>query len=508
MNNLIIEQKNGMLPKNENASNEVSNEQLNGDSPGTVDDTYENHLMSETNYSNQNVKGHVMNQSTIVTNLYGPSFDELKSENNTSPEKEFSDPDGGNNKINVKDSANENINQTDGSEKMKQRHTRYYDVIFHVKEFLKNNFVLRYNVISNKIEYMGISEQYYIGEFFQELNDSKYSSLYLEIQKTIPYPVSHTILTTILTSDFVPNYNPFIELIDQSLLNYDPERDYIGEIIHRIPTNDFPYLNFIFRKWFVGLVACTLDEKTENHLVLVLKGDQGIGKTRFLRSLIPDSLRDFIYEGNINAGYKEHERHLAEKLLIILDEFELQSDRQSAAFKSLITRNLVTIRRPYAKNPTNLSRIATFAATTNQGTFLRDKTGNRRFAVIEVTGSIVEDIDFPIEFIYAQAKSMIENGFRYYLVGEEIQYVNRQNESYISTDYEEDLLTSVFRRVMPDEPRDLYLTATEITQEVCKVNKIPFNPRLTQKIGTVLSSLNFQSGKSSGSKRYEVKRIK
>lgn len=409
-----------------------------------------------------------------------------------------------------KASIQSQINQSDQNEMMKSKDkveslSRFYDVFQEVKIYLDKNFAFRYNILSNKIEYRGMSSEFsHIAEFIV-LDDQSYNTLYLHTQKNVNKNLSHGVFSTVLNSDFVRAYNPFLEFITNKIPGFDPSFDYIGEFIRKVDCSDNDFKDFIFRKWFVGMVVNALHEDKSNDLVLVLKGAQGVGKTRFLRSLIPDCLTDFIYEGNINPNNKEHERHLAEKILIIMDEFEIQSDRQSTSLKSLITRSNVTLRKPYSKNPSNFMKVASFAATTNRANFLKDKTGNRRFAVLDVIGTIDNGLLFPIEYLYYQAFNMIQGGFIHYLQGEEISIMNERNESYVDSDYEEDLLFSIIRKPNKNESKDAYLTASEITKEVCKRNGMNFNPTLIQKIGTLLSNAGFKSGKSSGSKKYEIK---
>ena len=61
-----------------------------------------------------------------------------------------------------------------------------------------------------------------------------------------------------------------------------------------------------------------------------------------------------------------------------------------------------------------------------------DDTGNRRWIVFEVA-----DIDSPWEHpidhdaVYAQAKALLDSGFRYWFQGEEIDELNRRNRRFV-----------------------------------------------------------------------------
>ncbi len=396
--------------------------------------------------------------------------------------------------------------QTNGQNTRKLKSTRY-EPIQQVKDYLERNYALRYNVLSHKIEYAYVDlESGSTTSDFQELGDERFYSMLIEIQSGSENSITNTLLRTVLASDFVRQYNPLVEYL-KSVGDWNQSTDYIQMLSDRIPTENIEYRNIFFKKWFVGIIACAIDTKIENQSVLILKGGQGIGKSRFLRMLLPERLSGFIYEGNLNPNNKEHVRHMAEKLLLIMDEFDSISERQSDALKSMITRRYINYRKPYAITSINVPRIGTICGSTNRGTFLRDSTGSRRFSIINVTGNINND---PIEFLdqaFAQAYHLFMNGFIFYLSSEEIELINETNQDFEEVNAEEEMLLDIYRPSNHDEAGHEYITASQIAFNVSKAKQIKFSPRLAQKIGTILSNRSFVSGKSNGSKKYLVARI-
>lgn len=387
-------------------------------------------------------------------------------------------------------------------------HSQMYDPIHKIKEHLKEYYHLRYNVISNRIEWLAKNNEHGdVSIKYQHLDDEKFNSILIEIQKDADFKVTHSLLRTVISSNFIESYNP----VSNYFLNLpkwdESQPDYIKRLVDRIPTDDRVYAEGIFKKWFTGMVACALLPSAENHIVLLLKGGQGVGKTRNLRGTIPPQLSEYLYEGNINPNNKEHERHLSEKILLIMDEIDMKSERQSEALKSLITRNSITTRKPYAVNPVNLPRVASFCGTTNRSFFLKDPTGNRRFGVINVIGTIDNsEIDF-LDNAYAQALYLLEIGFKYYFDEEDILKVNEKNSDYMEYSYEEELLLSSYRVPQQQEQHDAYMTATQVAQTLARKSKISFNARFAQKVGILMSAHGFPSRKSNGAKKYELKEI-
>jgi predicted P-loop ATPase len=409
------------------------------------------------------------------------------------------DDTGGGNKA-IQSGKNDNASGNSRIEATSEK----YATIQQIKDCLTRDYLLRYNEVSNKIEYCYTPDSRKGGDIneYNEWNDGRFHSVLLDLQKECTGRVSKDMLRTILASDFVPSYNPF-NLYFEYISSLPIESDYIGMLADRVVTNSQEQFGKYFRIWFIAMVACLLDDRIENQLALILKGKQGIGKTRFLRSLVPRDFWNYLYEGNINPNNKEHERHLAEKMLLIMDEFDTQSDRKSEAFKSFITKQAVTIRRPYAINFSNAPRIASFCGTTNKDSFLRDYTGSRRFIVADVTRFAEESFEF-LDHAYAQAFQLWRSGERFYLNAEDIEEVNAANMEYTEVNVEQELLLEYFRPVRQGETPEYSLTASEITRAICRQTKISFNPRLAQKIGGILRRNGFKPRKTAGTQRYDL----
>lgn len=375
-----------------------------------------------------------------------------------------------------------------------------------IKEFLERHYRFRYNTLSNNIEFALLTTDGEVGAFIH-FNDAHFNSIHLKMQQALDFRVNGSHLRTILNSDFVVEYNPFSVFIN-SLPQWEQEIDYIQMIAELLPTDDPEHRNLIFKKWFVGLVACGINPKSENQGVLMLKGGQGIGKTNFLRRLLPDHLSDYLYEGDINPSNKDHARLLGEKITIIIDEFDTKSERQSDSLKSFITRSKVTIRKPYATNSVNIPRVASICGTTNRDAFLKDPTGSRRFYIINVIGEInYHAIPEIIIQAYQQAYHLYTQGFEYFLTREEIERINEKNKEFQESSLEEDLLSKSFRPPTAEDQEYESLTATDIAYRIGRERKLAVNSRLVQKVGEALIKSGFKSYKSNGAKKYKVVNI-
>jgi predicted P-loop ATPase len=153
-----------------------------------------------------------------------------------------------------------------------------------------------------------------------------------------------------------------------------------------------------------------------------------------------------------------------------------------------------------------MPRRASFAATINADQFLKDSTGNRRYLVVDATEiSRVRFAD--LDQVYAQAYHQWVRGDKYYFTQEEIAAVNEYNKQFELV-YPE--IEAIEQYLLPATSEDEYaeaMTATEITQFLCKKTMLPNSMRMVQKVGSALKSCGFKQRKSNGNHVYDVKKV-
>ena len=117
----------------------------------------------------------------------------------------------------------------------------------------------------------------------------------------------------------------------------------------------------------------------------ILVGAQGVGKSMFSRSLVPDKLFSEITTPLDTLMKEQYRLHVAWLLeLPEIDNFFNVKNIEN--FKNLITTRTDEVRFPYASLPSKLPRRFVLIGTTNRNQFLVDSTGNRRFVPLEVGG--------------------------------------------------------------------------------------------------------------------------
>jgi putative DNA primase/helicase len=169
--------------------------------------------------------------------------------------------------------------------------------------------------------------------------------------------------------------------------------------------------------------------------VLTLQGPQGIGKTAFVASLVPDPvLRERIVklDHHLDPQDKDSQLGAISNLIVEIGELDSSFRKDIARLKGFITRDSDSIRRPYARANSDYPRRTVFAATVNASDFLQDETGNTRFWTIPVI-RIAYEHQIDMQQVFAQLRVDLDNGARWWLTREEEALLNDSNRNHLAT---------------------------------------------------------------------------
>jgi predicted P-loop ATPase len=351
------------------------------------------------------------------------------------------------------------------------------------ENYLSNKYDIRLNIVSNCIEIRNKNED----NPFKELNEN---NLFRELQHA-NLNIPQNKLNSLLLSDFVEKYNPF-ELYFEGLgLWYkDIEEDFIGNLCKYIPTKDSTRFENHFRKMLVRSIACALEDKVFNKQVFVFVGaGQNTGKSTFCRWLCPPFLSDYITE-YINTD-KDGLIVLATNFLINMDELATLSKTEINSLKSLISKDKINVRLPFARRTSVHPRRANFIGSTNNDEFLTDETGSVRWLCFEIEGTLNFDykIDFNIDDIWRQAYALYKEGFEYQLTPSEIKENEISNNKHLVASQELHLITEYFELPKENENSENY-TSTQILNHIQQ--KMLYAKLNLYKIGKVMTSLGYE----------------
>jgi putative DNA primase/helicase len=279
------------------------------------------------------------------------------------------------------------------------------------------------------------------------------------------YPKSEvdSYLTCIAAMNY---YNPVTEWMQSREWDGVARMDQLIDTIECPPEYPDDLKTALLSKWLVSAAAAAaMPDGFKTRGVLVLQGEQSIGKTFWLRSLCPEGSRWFFEGQTMDPANKDILKEFVSHWIVELGELEGTLKKTDIArLKSFITKDTDTVRLPWARKMSEFPRHTVLCASVNQREVLFDLTGNTRWWVIPcVRTDYRHGLD--MQQVWAEALRRFTDGEEWWLSPEEERRLEEQNRSFEAVDPVQELLAS---RLCWDDPESLWAerTATEILMEI------------------------------------------
>lgn len=222
----------------------------------------------------------------------------------------------------------------------------------------------------------------------------------------------------------------------------------------------------MMKRWLISAVAAAFNPNgVSAHGVLVLQGDQYLGKTKWFKQLVPSSL-GVIQDGlMLRPDDRDSVKQVVSYWLVELGELDATFRKSDIAqLKSFLTRDRDVLRRAYAKMESEYARRTVFFASVNPRQFLHDPTGNRRYWTISAE-AINHEHNIDMQQLWAEVyEAHYLKGETWYLNPEEMAVLNDQNRDHEVLDPIRERLQTRFEW---DEHPSLWrwMTATDVMSE-------------------------------------------
>lgn len=317
--------------------------------------------------------------------------------------------------------------------------------------YINGKYEIRFNAIALQHEISLINSR--------DWHILNFNSLMIELSQA-GIEISASKLEILMGSNLISHYNP-IKFYFNQLPKWDGI-DHIKHLCNYIKTKDDKALHYHFEKWLARAVLCAIKVEYVNKQCIVFTSTQNVGKSTFLRFLIPKELTQYYME-DLTLD-KDGIIALCKNLIINLDELAAFKKFDINTLKSYISRGSVNTRLPYARKNQILNRICSFVGSSNLTEFLTDGTGSVRWLIFEI-----ENIDFnyatniDINKIWAQSyyNAVHNSSFDPNLTTRDIEENELRNEKYRHTSPEEDFLKEHFEK---SEHLDDFTTPSELSQ--------------------------------------------
>ena len=258
----------------------------------------------------------------------------------------------------------------------------------------------------------------------------------------------------------------------------------------------------IMRKWAVSAIKAVFDpEGITARGVLVVQGNQYIGKTRWINSLAPRDLEVIQTGKDLHLNDKDSKIQAIESWITELGELDATFRKsEMAALKAFITQDVDKIRRPYAVGTSTYRRRTVFYASVNDEQFLFDKTGNSRFWVIPVLKA-VHDHDIDTQQFWAEVLDLYRSGEKHYLEVDEMLRLEHSNEDATVMSGPEELILEVYDWDDPKPETWRRLSTMGVMQEL----GLPVNSQRDKNlVAGILKKISPYSSKIKGLTKYTV----
>lgn len=313
-------------------------------------------------------------------------------------------------------------------------------------EWMQQNHPMRVNSITRIIE-----------ESSTEVRRERINSIYLRARMFFnTKDITKDLCESYIFSDFISEYNPITEYIERNL-----HRRSSGNIANlaKCIRSSTPMKEVFVRKWILSLIAAYEGHPVRS--VLALCGGQNTGKTEWFRRLLPGGLRKYYAESKLDAG-KDDDILMCQKLIVMDDEMGGKSKQDEKRFKELTSKNIFSLRAPYARSNEDFKRLAVLCGTSNDHEVINDPTGNTRILpinVISLDHELYNSIDK--DELFMEAYRAFQDGEEWQLNNEELKLLDSLSNDFESVPFERELLYKFFSPPMPGKYSE-WLTATEI----------------------------------------------
>lgn len=165
------------------------------------------------------------------------------------------------------------------------------------------------------------------------------------------------------------------------------------------------YHRAVSKRTVWAIVSRALQPGCKFDCMPILEGGQGIGKSRFCRLLafgedawFTDSLPPIT-----GVMIKDAREQLMGRMIVEMSELAQFKGSHNETLKSFLSSSSDTVRLPYATRSGLYPRCCIIIGTTNEGQYLSDTTGNRRFWPVRCGDIDLLYADEVLDQVYAEA---------------------------------------------------------------------------------------------------------
>ena len=214
---------------------------------------------------------------------------------------------------------------------------------------------------------------------------------YLTDKYGLPSMPRNALMEAIQTVAYTRRYHPIREYLQAQVWDQKPRVDKwlmyaIGETPDTITPAMAEYLQIVGRCWLLGMIKRAMEPGCKFDYCPVLEGVGGLRKSTLVEVLAGAT---FYSDTPFEVGHgKEAQEQVQGMWLYEIAEMSNFNKAEVGSIKGFISSKVDRYRVAYAATVGSFPRQCVLVGTTNENTYLRDRTGNRRFWPVPVRNVI------------------------------------------------------------------------------------------------------------------------
>jgi len=278
--------------------------------------------------------------------------------------------------------------------------------IFDIDSDFKNN--LRYNIFTGLYEMRLSSNEWKpFEDNYLRIILNKLQVIYPFFDKGVEKIFKDTCVNVALDNPVSPPLD-YIKKIEWD------KKPRLNEWLHKtFKVENNPYYKEIGTRWLKYLVKRLAQPGCKFDHVLVVQGWQGFGKSTIFEEMCRFEKEHYYVETtDAPDSGKDLVMNLAGNIIVEFAEGAITGYNNQKRVKSFITRRVDKYRPPYMRSAQAFPRQCVFAMSTNDAEFLNDKTGERRYWILDIPENIkfgdIEWIKENRDQLFAEAYTLID----------------------------------------------------------------------------------------------------
>lgn len=258
--------------------------------------------------------------------------------------------------------------------------------------------------------------------------------------------------------------------------------DYLGT-----PQRD--YEAAVGTKWLIAAVARVMQPPCKADCVLILEGAQGLGKSTALKVLGGEWFSDVHFQLGDKDGYQA----LQGCWIVELSELDAFNKAESTRAKQFFATDVDRYRPSYGRRAQDFPRMCVFAGSTNQDSYLRDATGNRRYWPVRCEDINVEALTEARDQLWAEAMVRWREGVPWWPTPDEAHLFAEEQEHRFASDSWEELVDTWLNAF--EQRGTEQFTSGQILAGALKLEPHQMKPPEQTRLGLVMTRLGWPKRK-------------